>query len=135
MDEEAIAERLKQNIPKVVEPTLVPQAPPDTTNGQATTADTYDLDEMTQYKLHDLFGVQYKPNDEVSNQQVSYIYQEVAKRVPEPEYGFVVAKIRELERMIGTSNDGNRIYRLYQWLKLDTVRRETEAQMGVLSNG
>ena len=131
-DETEIANRLKQNIPQVVERT-VPTAPIlDTTNGQATIAPDYPLDEMTQYKLHDYFGEEYREGDEVKRQQAQYIFEEIAKRIETSEYGFVISKVREIERLIGTSYDGNRLYKMYQWLKLDKVRRNIDAEMGAL---
>lgn len=134
MQEQQIVEHLKQAIPAAPAPVAPPEPEQNTNNGQATIAPAYELDEMTQYKLHDYFSETYKPNDEVSNQQVRFIYEQVAARVDNPEYGFVLAKIRELERIIGTANSDRRIYRLYQWLKLDAVRRNTEAEMGALTD-
>lgn len=133
MDESQIAAQLKQNLPQPYQTDIAPQPEPDTTNGQATVATDYPLDEIVQYKLHDYFGETYKPNDETKRQQLSYIYEEVSGMLEDKEYGFVVARIRELERMIGTANSDNRLYRLYQWLKLNNVRRNIDAQMGALS--
>lgn len=133
MDEDDIAERLKQNIRPAQDP-IVRDNPPleDEPINLATTAVNIDLDEVTQYKLHDYFGEPYKANDEVARQQLQYIYSELAKLVQEPEYGFIVAKARELERMIGTTQSENRRYKLYQWLKLNNVRREVDAEMSAI---
>ena len=135
MNEQEIANNLKQSIPQPEEPVLAPTPPPDTSSGQATTGLAYELDELTQYKLHDLFDEAYKPNDEVTKQRLSYIYQEVTKMVPESDYGFVAAKIRELQRIIGISDTNNRIYKLYQWLKLNNTRKNIEAEMGSVIYG
>jgi len=134
MNEEAIAERLRQAVaPEPVAEIPTPQPEQNTNIGQATTAINIDLDEITQYKLHDFFGQTYKPNDEISRQQVQYIYQSVSKTLDDPQYGFVVARIRDLERIIGTANSDKRIYKLYQWLKLESIRKNIDAQMGAIN--
>lgn len=129
MDEEAIAAKLRQNIPQPIDQPVVPT--PTVSDPVLTPVHT-GLDEITQYKLHDYFGEQYKPSDEVSHQRVQYIYEQVSKMIEHPEYGFVLAKIRDLERMIGIAQDNGRIYKLYQWLKLDNTRRSIEAEMGAI---
>lgn len=136
IDEAAIAASLRDNIPSAppAEP-IITQESVDTTQGQATTAVDYELDELIQYKLTDYFGEKYKPNDEVGKQQATYIYKAIAELIGDNDYGFVIAKIRDLERVIGTSNLPDRRYRLYQWLKLDGMRRSIDAQMGALTNG
>lgn len=134
MSEDEIQQQLKQNIPQSEEFVPAPAPPVDSSNGQARTADSFELDEITQYKLHDLFGEQYRPNDEVTRQQLDYIYQEVSAMLPETDYGFIAAKIIDLQRMIGITNSDNRIYRLYQWLRLNNVRRNVDAEMGALSD-
>lgn len=139
MTEEEIAEQLKQNIEHSGDTPQDPaQSKPveiDTSNGQATIAPTYELDEITQYKLHDYFGEQYKPHDETARQQLQYIYEEVAKMVEDKEYGFVLAKIRDLEQVLGVSTAENRRYRLYQWLRLNNMRRNIDAEMGAITHG
>ncbi len=88
---------------------------------------------MTQYKLQDFFGEQYKDSDEVKRHQVEYIYKEVSQLIDTQDYGFVVSKIRDLERIVGTTSRPDRLYRMYQWLKLDKTRRSVEAELGALS--
>lgn len=133
MDENQIVERLKENVPPPYETDVAPKEIPAPVQGQATTSPDYELNELVQYKLHDFFGEQYKPNDEVNRQRLQYIYTEVSGLIDNQDYGFVVAKVRELERIIGTVNGEDRLYKLYQWLKLDNTRRSIEAQMGSLS--
>lgn len=134
MDSEAqIVEKLKQNVTPQATTVLAPIAPPSTDNGQAVVASKYPLDEMVQYKLHDYFGEQYKPNDEEARQRLEYIYTQVSELVGEQDYGIVLAKIRNLEDIIGTNYSDNRIYKVYQWLKLDKARRSIDAEMGALS--
>ena len=135
MTEQEIADRLKQTIQPAPEPSVPAPVKPDEPINLATTAVEIDLDELTQYKLHDYFGEQYRPNDDAARQQLQYIFSEVSKMIPEQEYGFVVAKIRDLERIIGTSHAEDRRYKLYQWIKLNNMRRNIDAEMGAISNG
>lgn len=131
MDETQLAARLKDSIPadSVYQAPIPAEPEQNTNNGQATIAPSYALDEITQYKLHDLFGAQYDTKDEVARQQLNYIYEQVAGMLPEKEYGFVAAKIVDLQRIIGIASSDDRIYRLYQWLKLNNVRRNLDAEM------
>lgn len=130
--EDQIVQKLKQNIPEPYKTDLAPVTDVPANNGQAEIAPAYELDEMVQYKLHDLFGTQYRPTDEVSKQRVQYIYETVSKTLEDPQYGFVAAKIREIERIAGITNSDDRIYRMYQWLKLENIRRTTESEMEAL---
>lgn len=130
MDEATIADKLKQNLPKPYETDIAPVETPE--SGAETVAPT-GLDELTQYKLHNYFGEQYKQTDEVKRQQLHYIYEKVTEMVHAPDYGFVVAKIRDLEQILGTFNSEDRLYKLYQWLKLENVRKGVEAEQGALS--
>lgn len=115
------------NVPITIEPAG------DINQGEAKIAPEAPLSELTQYKLQDYFGEQYKEGDEVKRQQVEYIYEQVSKMIDSQDYGFVVAKIRDLEQIIGTYNSEERLYKLYQWLKLENTRRSVEAEMGVLN--
>lgn len=126
MDEASIAEQQKQNIPKPEEHTPAPITAPELT-GFGTAA--ISLDEMTQYKLHDVFGEQYRPNDEVNRQRLQYIYEKVSQDMPEKDYAYVAAKIRETMRIAGITHSDNRIYKTYQWLKLNNIIRQTSAEM------
>lgn len=89
----------------------------------------YELDEITQYKLHQHFGENYREGDETARQQLQYIYEHIADRIGSKEYPFVVAKINELRRMLGLNYDNNSRYKLYQWLKLDQKRTKIEMEM------
>jgi hypothetical protein len=132
MDEQTIVENLKANLPQPQEST--PPAPEQPNTDQDHSSVGMKLDDITQYKLHDFFGAKYKPSDEISNQQVSYIYEHVAEMLENPEYSYVVAKIRDLERILGTSNSSQRVFKLYQWLKLDNMRKNIEREQGALTN-
>jgi hypothetical protein len=130
MNETEIVERLKQNVTPPPDTTLAPVAVPEPTNGQAVIAPTFELDELTQYKLHDYFGETYRDTDEEKRQQAQYIYKHVSELIDNRDYGFVLAKIRDMERIIGLNGAENRLYKLYQWLKLDNTRRSIDAEMG-----
>lgn len=135
MNEEEIVARLKSSIPVNDAPTTSPIVQTPVTDEASTHGQVNQLDEITKYKLQDYFGVRYRPTDEVSNQQVAYIYETVSKSLEDKDYGFVISRIRELERMIGTANSDNRVYKLYQWLKLENIRKNIELQQGALVDG
>ena len=123
-----IAENLKQNIPQTPEPTIAPPVVGDSIEVPV----SIELDEVTQYKLHQHFAETYKPGDQDSNQQINYIYQMVAEQIGTTEYPFVVAKINELQRILGFTHSDNARFKLYQWLKLDQKRTKIELEQGAL---
>lgn len=127
MEEAQIAESLKQKIPA---PYTTNIADITVNDGSLSYASDFPLDELVQYKLHDYFGEQYKPTNSENKQRLSFIYDEVSKMIDTQDYGLVVAKIRDLERVIGITNTDNRMYRLYQWLRLNNTRKSIEAEMG-----
>lgn len=132
MDEEAITARLRENVPREDEPVQAPiQAPP--TGEPSGVTGGIALDDMMQYKLHEYFGQQYRTTDEESKQRTSYIYQTVAQLIGTSDYSFVVAQVRQLEQMLGTANSPDRLYRLYQWLKLDNARRKISMEMDAVT--
>lgn len=128
MDESQIAEQQKQNIPKPTEHTPAPDTPGDTGFGNAQTG----LDELVQYKMSDIFGERYNPNDEIARQQMQYIYDKVSEMIDNKDYAFVAAKARELMRIAGITHNNNQRYRLYQWLKLENIMKRTNAEMNAL---
>ena len=129
MDETHIAAQQAQNIPQPTEPTPIAISEPELT-GFGTAA--IELDEMTQYKLHDIFEAKYDANDQESRQQLQYIYESVSDMVDTKDYSFVAAKMREIMRIAGISHSDNKLYKLYQWLKLSNVSRRTSAEMEAL---
>lgn len=132
MDEQQIVNSLKQNLPPAYEPTAPVQATLQPV-GQAEKAMPVEtVDEMTIYKIHEFFGEKYRNTDETTNQQAKYIYEKVSEISGETDYNFIIEKVRELERIIGTANSDRRMYKLYQWLKLDSMRRSVEAQQNAL---
>lgn len=126
MEESAIAEKQKQNIPQPIEAAPAIISVPELTGfGNA----AIDLDEMTQYKLHDLFDAKYEANDETSRQQLQYIYKTVSEMTDGEDYPIIASKIRELMRVAGIAHSDRKLYKLYQWLKLSNVMRSTEVEM------
>lgn len=137
MDEQTIADRLKQKIaspPEADESVVVTQPDTDPPN-QANVAIPAELDEITQYKLHDFFGEPYKEYNEINRQRLNYIYEQISDMVNSTDYGLVVAKMRELEQIIGIAQSPDRMYKFYHWLRLNNIRKDIDLQMGVLSNG
>lgn len=134
MDEEQIANKLKQNLPQPQEPTAPVQATPQPVGQAEQAMPVEEVDEMTVYKMHEFFGEKYRSTDEVKVQQAKYVYQKVAEISGETEYAFIIQKTRELERIIGTANSENRLYKMFQWLKLDSMRRNIEAQQEAMRN-
>lgn len=128
--EEEIATRLRNSMPTGVVPEdpIVEVVPGDRLDTQP----TYPLDETTEYKLHGYFGEEYSLRNETNRAQLLYIYEEVSKEVGTKDYGYVIAKIRDLEQIMGTFNGERRMYKLYEWLKLNNVRKSAETQMGAL---
>ena len=126
MDETHIAAQPAQNIPQPTEPTPIAISEPELT-GFGTAA--IELDEMTQYKLHDLFDAKYEANDETSRQQLQYIYKTVSEMTDGEDYPIIASKIRELMRVAGIAHSDRKLYKLYQWLKLSNVMRSTEVEM------
>ncbi len=127
-DEAQIAAALRQKIPQEVEPE--PAKPTDPGKmGDAKVGLDLDTDELTMYKLHNFFGQTYSPTDTETINQAKFIYKRVAERIGNDEYGHVVSHIHELMRQVGVAKADNRIYRLYQWLKLDGMRQGVVAEM------
>lgn len=133
MDETQIVEKLKANVTSPPDTILTPAIPEiNTDNGQATIAPAYSLDELEQFKLHQFFGEIYSPVNVINQKQIQFIYNAVRGMVDEPEYSHILAKISDIERVIGTANSEQRLYKLYQYLKLDKVRSNIDKEMGAL---
>lgn len=131
--EEAIAARLRENIPRPVEPSSEPEKPtqPDA-KPTAELAVPIELDEMSMYKLHEFFGESYRTTDEQNKKRAKYVYEIVANEIGTAEYGYVVAKISSIEQMIGTAHGPDRLYKVYQWLRLNSARLNIEAEMSAI---
>jgi len=130
--EQQIVNKLKQSTPQESDTVAEPIAVETSPVGQAEASPTLELNELTVFKLHDFFGESYRSTDESKVQQAKYIYEKVAQISGEIDYGMIVGKMRDLERIAGLANSQNRMYKLYQWLKLDSIRRSTESQMSAL---
>lgn len=130
MNESQIAQQLQAKIPQPVESNPTPSdGPPEATGfGNA----TLELDELTQYKLHDVFDIPYKPNDNEARQQLQYIYEKVGDMVDNKEYPFIAAKMRELMRIAGIQHSERKLYKLYEFLRLSNVMKKTDAEREAL---
>ncbi len=129
MQEAQIVAELKQNVPQPTEHTPAAITAPELTGfGSA----AIDLDEMTQYKLHDIFDAKYDANDQQTRQQLQYIYEKVSEGLDDTSYPFVAAKMRELMRVAGIAHSDRKLYKLYQWLRLSNVMKKTNAEMDSL---
>lgn len=131
MNEEAIATRLRENLPSQPEEetTKVDEKKPEAT---ADTLLSTKLDDLTQIKIHGYFGQEYRISDEESKQRISYIFETVAKDIGTIEYSKVISRIHEIEQSVGTTRSDNRLYKLYEWMKLDNTRRRASMEMDAL---
>lgn len=132
MNENEIANNLKQNVPVAPEPAPATPHEPGPFGVADAASPTFELDEITQYKLHDYFNQPFKAHDEASKQRVQFLFEKVADMVGTTDYGFVVAKMRDLESMLGITQSEQRLYKLYQWVKLDSLRRGVEREMDTI---
>lgn len=140
MNEEDIAASLRQNLQTADTPT---PAPTTTTQepasnqvpGQATGPTSYDLDDMTLYKLHAFFGVDYRPSDATQINQIRYIYLNAMGMAGSEDLGEVTQFIRDIEQSNGFTHDERRLYKTYQWVKLTKLRRSIDGEIGALSRG
>jgi hypothetical protein len=132
MNEDAIAQQQQQNVPQPAEHTPAPITAPELTGfGDA----SIDLDEMTQYKLHDLFDAKYDPNDNETRQRLQYIYTVASDGLEAPDYVTVASKIRETMRIAGITHSDKKLYKLYQFMRLSNVMKKTSQEMELLSDG
>lgn len=126
MQESQIAEAQKAKMPQPEQPVQAQAAPPEATGfGNA----AIELDELTQYKLHDLFDAQYSPKDTDAKKYLDYIYGKVSDMSEQKEYPFVAAKIRELMRVAGIAHSERKMAKMYEWLRLADVSKQTQIQM------
>ena len=132
MDEKAIAEQQKANIPQPTEHTPAPVTPPEATGfGDAEIG----LDEITQFKLHDVFDAKYEEKDEDARRYLQFIYERASDMAENKEYPFVVAKIREVMRIAGIAHSDRKMFKTYQWLKLAGLSKNINKQMENLGDG
>ncbi len=126
MQESQIVESQKARIPQPEQAAPAPATPPEAIGfGNA----AIDLDELTQYKLHDLFEVQYNPKDNDAKKHLDFIYSKVSDMSEQKEYPFVAAKIRELMRVAGIARSERKMGKMYEWLRLADVSKQVHSQM------
>jgi hypothetical protein len=131
MDESQIAAQLAQNVPVYEAPT--PTDTPAVQPADGSTLTPTELDELTLFKMHDFFGEQYKSSNADNKTRLQFIYDNISEQIGSKDYLDVLNRVSELERMIGTAHSENRIYKLYQWVGLDRIRRNTENAMRLIN--
>lgn len=128
MDEQQIADQLKQNIPKTK---------PDSTSDRIDDANpgekgyTGDLgDSMEIYKMYDFFDVQPQFRSGENEQKIQFVYRWAAQKTQSTDYLRVAKLIMDLEQNMGGSTFGSRLDRIYHYIKLDNqiahLREEQE---------
>lgn len=130
MNEEAIAEQQRANLPQPTEHTPAVDAPPE-----ATGFIDGGLDELTQYKLHDFFGENPKRSDYDTKQHLGFIYQEVSKMIDSTDFIDITNKMSEIMQIAGLNHSDRRIYKLSEWLKLRSVASNAHKKMETLRYG
>jgi hypothetical protein len=130
MDEAQIQAKLQANIPQpeAFTPAPVIVEPTDTT----AIAPQTELDELTQFKIHDYFGERFTVSSTESKEKVQFIFDHIAQQIGTRDYLSVLNRVNDLEQMIGSRHADNRLQRLYQWVGLDRVRQQTENAMRLL---
>ena len=128
MDETAIATQQKANIPQPTEHVVAPDGPPESVGY----LDNGELDELTQFKLHDIFDVQYDPNDAETKNHLSYIYNQISEMVDSKDYTVVASKMRDIMRIAGIQHSERKVYKLYEWLRLSSISKKAHREMEAL---
>jgi hypothetical protein len=131
MDENAIAQQVSQNIPAIETVVAAPPDVPDRPDG--VTVLPAELDELTMFKFHDYFGERWSSTNEDNKERIQFIFDKLSEQIGERDYLKVMSRVSEIEQLIGTSHSDNRIYKLYQWLGLDNIRRNTEKAMRLIN--
>jgi len=132
MSEDQVVASLRENVPSPVEPETKPELPPPEGTPASATAGVQ-LDDMMHYKLFEYFGQQYRTTDEQGKERIAFIYNAVAQQIGTNDYSFVVAQLHNLESMLGTSHAENRLYRVYEWIRLDGMRRKISVEMDAVA--
>ena len=134
MDEQAIAEKQKANIP-TQDPAPQPTEQPELVNTDQQTMQTdAPLEPLAGYKLADVLRIQYEPNDTEQAERLEYIYKEAAQLSGSAEYIDVAKHIRSLVEMLGAQSSQDPLYTVYQWMKLDSTRKKVEQEMQLYAN-
>lgn len=132
MNEQEIAQQQAQNIPKPEPTTLAPVEPPKTDYTAKTTE--YEIPELSIYKLMDSLGEQYTQKDTESIEYANNIYKMTAEMIGNYDYLSVSEKVREITRVIGATDAPNKMFRVYQWLRLEGQRKTIEREQEMISN-
>jgi hypothetical protein len=129
MNEADIAAQLRQSLPSTEPPKPAPAPEVPTAPLTAEVGVPYDVDEMTTFKLMDSLGETYRSADTNTISQTQQIFRMIAERIGSTDYLDVSSAAREYMRVIGASHQPDKLYRLYQWLKLDGARKTIEREM------
>lgn len=127
MNEQQIADKLKQNLPKTQ---------PDSTTDRVDDANPGDQgydgdlgDAMDMYKMYDFFDVPPQFRGAENEQKIQFIYRWAAGQTQSTEYLRVAKFILDIEQSMGPSNIGSRMERIYQYIKMeDQMGRLREEQ-------
>lgn len=130
MIEDEIASKLRANVPQEVEaPRVVIPTP---TGVQDHSSVDTGIDDLTNFKLHELLGEEYRSSSSETKQQMNYIYEQISKGLESPDYINVAKQIRELLQVAGLAHTDNKVYKLYQWLRLKSVASNAFTEMDLL---
>lgn len=117
MDEQAIADRLKQNIPKPEPDSTTPRIDDANPADQTYAGDLGDVPEV--YKMYDYFGVEMNYRTAENERKISEIYRWAADQLESTDYLVVAKFLMEREQSMGGSTVGSRLERMYRYVKLD----------------
>lgn len=128
MNEDVIAARLAANIPRET-PALTQEAPTTTpvrTPGEEGYVFESPLSELDHYRLYDYFNVPVADRTPTSdsNKHLSKLI-EWASQSGAQHYHEIIAKIRELQRALGSED----LSRLYRYVRIDATIKGAEAEL------
>lgn len=132
MNESEIAKQQAQNIPQPEPTTLAPVEPPKTDYTDKPTE--YEIPELSIYKLMDSLGEQYTQKDTEGIEYANNIYKMTAEMIGSNDYLDVSDKVREITRVIGAQDAPNKMFRIYQWLRLEGQRKRIEREQEIVTN-
>lgn len=126
MDEQAIAERLKQNIPKPEPDSTTPRVDDANPKDRGYTADVGDVPEM--YKMYDFFGVETNYRTSENERKIAEVFRWAADKAQSTDYLEVAKVITQYEQSMGGSTIGSRLERMYRYIKLDAQINRLKAE-------
>ncbi len=130
MDEQAIAAKLAENIPRDE-----PVAPQTATIASDTPTDTgyvddMPFDELTKYKLSELFLIpQHLQSNPETNKKLGLVYGWAATVSGSNDYLEIAGFLTRMEGMLGQGGLQSRLDKFYHYATLDLQRRKIEQEM------